>query len=294
MSQSFDFPNKDLIAISVEEETISTNEHWKLNFDGVSNAVGHEIGAILVLLNGEHYPFIIRLNFDCINNMVEYEDCVLGLRAAIERKIKTLKVYWDSTLVIYQLRGEWETKYPKLVEYRKLVMRLIKEFEEVTFNYLPKDENQMTDALATSAATFKVNEHSNMMPFEIQAYGYPTHFYSIEEDDNGNLCYYDILQYIRYQRYPEQATENDKRTIRRMVAGYVLDGEIVYKKSPDQVLLRCVDVKEAKTIIEEVHEGVYGTNANGHAMARQIMRFGYYWSTMETGCINYTRKCHKI
>ncbi|XP_039012179.1 uncharacterized protein LOC120141335, partial [Hibiscus syriacus] len=292
-SLSFDFPDEDLMAISVEEVVASSSKYWKLNFDGASNALGHGIGAILVSPEGEHYPFTSRLNFDCTNNMAEYEACVLGLRAAVERKVKMLKVYGDSALVIYQLRGEWETKDPKLVEYRKLVMELVEEFDEVTFNYLPREENQMADALATLAAAFKMNEHSNMMPIEMKAYEYPAHCFNIEEEEDGNPWYYDILQYIRYQGYPEQATENDKRTIRRMASGYVLDGETLYKKSLDQVLLRCVDAKEAKLILEEVHEGICGTHANGHVMARQIMRFGYYWSTMETDCINYARKCHK-
>ncbi|XP_038999487.1 uncharacterized protein LOC120125050, partial [Hibiscus syriacus] len=290
---NFDFPDEDLMAISEEETIALAGKYWKMNFDGASNALGHGIGAILVSPSEEHYPFTSRLNFDCTNNMAEYEACVMGLRAAIELKAKMLKVYGDSALVIYQLRGEWETKDPKLVEYRKLVLGLIEEFEEVTFNYLPREENQMADALATLAAAFKMNEHSNMMPIEMKAYEYPAHCFDIEEEDDEGPWYYDILQYIRYQSYPEQATENDKRTIRRMAAGYVLNGEILYKKSMDQVLLRCVDNKEAKMILEEVHEGICGTHANGHVMARQIMRFGYYWSTMETDCINYARKCHK-
>nr|XP_012466145.1 unnamed protein product [Gossypium raimondii] len=74
---------------------------------------------------------------------------------------------------------------------------------------------------------------------------------------------------------------------------YVLDGDILYKRGKDQVLLRCVDAVEAKEILEEVHEGICGTHANGFTMARQIMRFGYYWSTMEGDCINYAKKCHK-
>ncbi|KAE8716079.1 hypothetical protein F3Y22_tig00110156pilonHSYRG00339 [Hibiscus syriacus] len=87
-SLSFDFPDEDLMAISVEEAVASTSKYWKLNFDGASNAMGHGIGAILVSLEGEHYPFTSRLNFDCTNNMAEYEACVLGLRATVERKVK--------------------------------------------------------------------------------------------------------------------------------------------------------------------------------------------------------------
>ena len=75
--------------------------------------------------------------------------------------------------------------------------------------------------------------------------------------------------------------------------GFFLDGEVLYKKSKDQILLRCVDAIEAKKIMHEIHEGVCGTHANGHVMARQIMRAGYYWMTFENDCINYVRKCHK-
>ena len=75
--------------------------------------------------------------------------------------------------------------------------------------------------------------------------------------------------------------------------GFFLDGEVFYKKSKDQILLRCVDVSEAKKIVHEIHEGVCGAHASGHVMARQIMRVGYYWMTLENDCINYIRKCHK-
>ncbi|KAG8471761.1 hypothetical protein CXB51_036539 [Gossypium anomalum] len=84
-----------------------------------------------------------------------------------------------------------------------------------------------------------------------------------------------------------------KRTLGRLAIGYALDGEILYKRRKDRVLLRCVDAFEAKKILEEVHEGVCGMHANSFTMARQIMRFGYYWSTMEGDCIRYAKKCHK-
>ena len=42
-----------------------------------------------------------------------------------------------------------------------------------------------------------------------------------------------------------------------------------------------------------IHEGVYGTHASGHVMARQIMRVEYYWMTLENDCISYVKKYHK-
>ncbi|KAA3477298.1 RNA-directed DNA polymerase (Reverse transcriptase), Ribonuclease H [Gossypium australe] len=125
-------------------------------------------------------------------------------------------------------------------------------------------------------------------------YEAPTHCYNIEKEENDDHpWYHNILQYVKNYGYPEQATENNKRMLRRLANEYVLDGEILYKRRKDRVLLRCADAVEAKKILEEVHEGVSGTHANGFTMARQIMRFGYYWSTMEGDCINYAKRCHK-
>ncbi|KAA3472692.1 gag/pol polyprotein [Gossypium australe] len=272
----FDFPDEGLMCITEKECESSKEKSWKMSFDGASNALGHEIGAVLVSPEGNHYPFTARLNFFCTNNVAEYEACVMGLRAAIERDIEILEVYRDSALVIYQIRGDWEVRDSKLVKYRDLVAELIKEFKEVTFNYFPREENQLADALATLASMFKANRETEIMPLQMSIYEVPAHCFSIEKEAEGQPWFQDILEYVKNQRYPEQANENDKKTIRRMAVGFVLDGGILYKRGKDQVLLRCVDAVEARQILEEVHEGVCGTHANGFTMARQIMRLGYY------------------
>ncbi|KAK5818279.1 hypothetical protein PVK06_023213 [Gossypium arboreum] len=138
---NFDFPNKELMCVAATEDY-----PWKLSFDKASNAVGNRIGAVLVSPNGDYYPFMCKLDFDYTNNMAEYEACIMGLQAAIERRIRTLEVYGDSVLVIYQLKGEWETRDPKLINYRKVVLGLLEEFDDITFNYIPRDKNQMADS----------------------------------------------------------------------------------------------------------------------------------------------------
>ena len=98
---SFDFPDEDLMAVlQIEEEESPEKDGWKIYFDGASNALGHGVGAVLISFEGNHCPFTTKLSFDCTNNAAEYEACVLGLQAAIEKKIESLKVYGDSALVI--------------------------------------------------------------------------------------------------------------------------------------------------------------------------------------------------
>ena len=98
----------------------------------------------------------MRLCFDCTNNIVEYKACILGLEAAIDIRIKYLEVYGASTLVIYQVNSEWDTKHPKLIPYQDHVLKLATKFTEITFSHIPREENQMADALATLSAMFKV------------------------------------------------------------------------------------------------------------------------------------------
>ena len=129
---SFDFPDEDLMAVlQIEEEESFEEDGWKMYFDGASNALGRGIGAVLISSEGNHCPFTAKLSFDCTNNVAEYKACVLGLQAAIEKKIKSLKVYGNSALVIYQLNGEWETRDSKLVPYQEFIKKLIEQFEEI-------------------------------------------------------------------------------------------------------------------------------------------------------------------
>ena len=46
-------------------------------------------------------------------------------------------------------------------------------------------------------------------------------------------------------------------------------------------------------IMEELHEGTFGTHSSGHTMAKKSLRAGYYWSTMEADCYQHSWTCHK-
>ena len=75
--------------------------------------------------------------------MAEYEACIMGLKAAIDLRIKFLNVFGDSALVISQIKGEWDTKHLNLIPYKEHVLTLLPHFEEVTFEHFPQEENQL-------------------------------------------------------------------------------------------------------------------------------------------------------
>ncbi|RDY02540.1 hypothetical protein CR513_14012, partial [Mucuna pruriens] len=67
------------------------------------------------------------------------------------------KVFGDSALAIYHLRGEWETRDAKLIPYHAYIIVLVEKFEEISFHYVLRDENQMVDALTTLSAMLQAN-----------------------------------------------------------------------------------------------------------------------------------------
>jgi ribonuclease HI len=297
-SMRLDFPDEDVMyirdyEIPGPEEGPEPGSRWTLVFDGASNALGNGIGAVITSPKDFHLPFTARLCFQCTNNMAEYEACILGIEAAIDLRIKILKVYGDSALVIYQIKGDWETRHPNLIPYREHVMKLIPYFDEINFHHIPREENQLVDALATLSSMFKVKWANESPAITIQRLDEPAHCLAVEAEIDGKPWFYDIKRYLEKHEYPNDVSITDKKTLRKLSANFFLSGGVLYKRNFDLVLLRCVDRHEADLLIKEIHEGSFGIHANGHAMAKKILRAGYYWLTMETDCYHYARKCHK-
>ncbi|PKI60160.1 hypothetical protein CRG98_019448 [Punica granatum] len=113
------------------------------------------------------------------------------------------------------------------------------------------------------------------------------------EASEAKPWYEDINNFLQMGHYPPFADRRDRKTLRRLAMHYFLSGEILYRRSFDSTLLRCIDGHESRRLMEEVHRGNCGPHMNGLMLAKKIMRLGYYWSTMETDCVKHVRHCHR-
>ena len=101
---------------------------WNLHFDG---AVGQDGAGAGFCINGPDHENIIcsyKLYFDCTNNILEYEALILGIEKLIELKVKNVYIYGDSELIINQVKGVYQAKYPRMRSYRNLVFRFVEIF----------------------------------------------------------------------------------------------------------------------------------------------------------------------
>ena len=77
-----------------------------------------------------------------------------------------------------------------------------------------------------------------------------------------------------------------------MATQYFLCGGQLYRRFYDDIHLRRLKKEEAKTVTEEVHQGICGPHMNGGMLAKKILRIEYFWNTMETNCVEYVKSCH--
>ncbi|XP_006599878.1 uncharacterized protein LOC114389865 [Glycine soja] len=187
-----EFLDEDIMALFEEKSEDKDRDKWIMWFDDASNAQGHGVGAALVSPDNQCIPFTTRLGFDCTNNMAEYKACALKIQLAIDFNVKLLKVYEDSALVIHQLKGEWETRDHKLIPYQAYIKKLTKFFDDISFHHIPKEENQMADALATLASMFQLTPHLDLSYIKFRCRGKPVHCCLIEEEQDGKPWYFDI------------------------------------------------------------------------------------------------------
>ncbi|GAU10286.1 hypothetical protein TSUD_423310, partial [Trifolium subterraneum] len=171
----FDFPDEEIMYLKMKDcdepvfgEGPDSESQWGLIFDGAVNLYGSGIGAIIVTPKGAHIPFTARLQFECTNNIAEYEACIMGIEEAIDLRIKNIDIYGDLAPVINQIKGEWETRHAGLIPYRDYARRLLTFFNKVELHHIPRDENQMADALATLSSMYRVNRRNEIPTISIR------------------------------------------------------------------------------------------------------------------------------
>ena len=123
----------------------------------------------------------------------------MGLEEAIDFRITILDMYDDSTLVINQNKGEWDTRHPGLIPYKDYARRLLPLFNKVEFHHIPRDENQMADDLETMASMYQVNTWNDVPRVTVRHLDRTNHVFTTEEITGEKPWYYDIMNFLQTQ-----------------------------------------------------------------------------------------------
>ncbi|KAM0915800.1 hypothetical protein ACQ4PT_010565 [Festuca glaucescens] len=126
-----------------------------VHFDGASKGNPGKSGAGAVLMT-EDGRVISRLREGlgvATNNVAEYRGLILGLKYAIRLGFKRIKVYGDSQLVCYQVKGTWQAKKENMMELCKEVKKLQENFISFEVNHVRREWNSEADRQANIAVT---------------------------------------------------------------------------------------------------------------------------------------------
>ena len=122
-----------------EPDNVSPTEElddgwWHMDFDGAASKEGVGAGVWRKSPVGEPKLLSYKLHFKCINNMVEYEALILGLKALKDLQAQRISIQGDLELIIKKLQGGYQAKNLRLRLYRNLVLDLMEGFKECQFS----------------------------------------------------------------------------------------------------------------------------------------------------------------
>ena len=88
--------------------------------------------VVIASLEGDILKYEVQLKFLVINNEVEYEAILTGLKIARALGAKNALLRSDSQLVLGQVKGDFEAKETRM-HLLKLTNQLVSKFDQVEF-----------------------------------------------------------------------------------------------------------------------------------------------------------------
>ncbi|KAH9332100.1 hypothetical protein KI387_043681 [Taxus chinensis] len=239
-----------------------------------------------------------KLNFECTNNMAEYEALVLGLQNAINIGAPHIDIFGDSELIVNQVTGVYQCKNDILQKYRDTVLVQLQSFDKFTIQAIPRTVNRFTDTMASLASLILPFTEDSRLYVAVQRLDQPSHLRKLTSihaitTHTQDEWYQQIVDYLSYSVLPPDLTPNGRRYFILRANHYTILGGILYRRGFDGNLLRCLKTLESSKAIQEVHDGIYGGHFSGLAVSKRILRLGYYWPSLNRDCCEYTKKCVK-
>jgi ribonuclease HI len=141
---------------------------WSLYFDGSKSKEGAGAGCIIIDPTSNKTLMSCRLEFECTNNIAEYEALLQGLRKALDMHIQTLVVFGDSEIVVRQVRDSIHCFSPHLKSYQSEVWSLMNKFFAFNINSIPRSNNAEADLLANVASKLLLAEGLSPNAFSME------------------------------------------------------------------------------------------------------------------------------
>ncbi|XP_025616571.1 uncharacterized protein [Arachis hypogaea] len=273
----------DFLVEVTGDPTKETSIRWRLHVDRASNQTSGGVGIILESPAGVVYKQSIKFEFPMSNNQAEYEALLGGLILAKEVGATRLEVCSDSQVVTSQVNGSYQARDSLLQKYLENVKELSKQFEEVTIQHIPREMNTQADLLSKLASTKPGASNRSLIQGMIKEPAISLH---LTKKDPSWMD--PIIDFLESGKLPDN--EKTARVLRREAAKYAIIQGQLFKKGLSQSFLKCLHLDQTNYELKEVHEGCCGHHIGGKALARKLIRAGYYWPSRMRDSQEFVRK----
>ncbi|CAL2230424.1 unnamed protein product [Prunus armeniaca] len=174
---------------------------WKLYFDGSKTDMASGAGIVLEEPLKIRHCYSFKLDFQCTNNMAEYEALIIGLEMLVELGIQSVEILGDFIVVLKQIAGE---------------------YKEATWEHIPREENFAANELAQVATGIQMPEDCVQRIIKVEKKSLPSVLTrGMEIDVNSAIITEDdwrnpIIAYLQYPTLPS------KKRVRIMAMNYLM------------------------------------------------------------------------
>jgi hypothetical protein len=237
--------------------------------------------------------------------------------------VKYVEAFRNSLLVVQQVSKVCQCYSGSLNVYLYKYLDIISSFNEFIIKHIPREENGKPNTLVRQASDYNVTKKyfnirklmqtkaeflvldepvrpvgDTCLTAQTGLTGPETGLTGDAAGDPNSSLKGDLIvtaegqdwrmPLISYLRDPGRGAE---RNIQRLAFKYILiDGEL-YRRTAEDLLLKCLDSDHAKVTMGEVHKGICGTHQSAPKMKWLLRRAGFYWPTMMSDCFKYYKGC---
>ena len=206
---------------------------------------------------------------------------------------KAVKMFSDSRLVVGQVKGELEARDERMQGYLSQVRHLQSRFESFSVQHVPRSGNTHVDSLATLATSSAQSLPRIILiedlcePMEVKGEGVYVHQVRV------GLSWMDpIVLFLKEDILPEEKSVADK--VWRQAPQFQLsEDQKLYKRSFSGPYLLCIHPDASELLLEELHEGIYGSHTEGRSLSHRAITQGYWWPNMQKEAQEYVKKCNQ-
>ncbi|XP_073030804.1 uncharacterized protein [Primulina eburnea] len=264
----------------------AAEERWRVFVDGASCLAGCGVGVVIISPSGEKIKLAVKIDSRVTNNEAEYEAVLAGIRATREIGAARIILYSDSQLITQQIKGAYEVKDDRMLKYLHLIKAQAEVFVDWSIEQIPREENGEADALAKMAASLSEDRTREVLFISLVVL-------AIEEEEMlpvpEDSWMVPLIKFIRNGELPEEKARAQK--IKRQPPRFVLLNNVLYRRSFQGPLLKCLSGKEVIYVLREIHEGCCGEHLGGTSLARKAMLAGFWWPTLHHDSARVVRTC---